>query len=120
MLWLTALLLQNTALGRMLLHDVPAQSLQAAVQQLQLTASIISQEHNQRLTSIKEPETEQFLLSPEAVKLIKSPSLPDLLGQSCYVHHHPDCFTIPGCLLLGFTITMTACSRVHQTLAGCS
>ena len=66
----------------MLLHGVPAQSLESEVQQLQMVASIISHGHNQKIAAIKAPDSEHFLLSFEANKLIKSPSLPNLMGES--------------------------------------
>lgn len=75
------MLLQNTALGRTMLHGIPAQSLQSELTQLQMMASIISHGHNQRLTALKAPENELHLLSFEAIKLLKSPDLPRLMGE---------------------------------------
>lgn len=74
--------LQNTPLGRMLLHGVPAQTLQAEIHQLQMAAGTISHDYNLKLAVVKTPDTEQFLLSQDSIKLINSPSLPSLLGQS--------------------------------------
>ena len=78
--------MQNTPLGRMLLHGVLAQGLQAEVQALQRTASIISALYSQKLTAVKQPESEQYLLGADAITLIKSPSVPKMIGKCCWAH----------------------------------
>lgn len=73
--------MQNTPFGRMLLHGVVLQSVQAEVQELHRTASIINVLQTQKLTAMKQAESEQYLLGEEVIKLIKSPSLPHCLGE---------------------------------------
>ena len=94
----------------MLLHGIPAQSLESEVQQLQMVASIISHGHNQKIAAIKAPDSEHFLLSFEANKLIKSPSLPNLMGESepCQL-----CF---GLQHTGSTVILQSCLPVPDVV----